>query len=309
MHINALTHATSRAADYDFTIDQSYATDPSGYNKIPELLIHPHTGHGTIPIDTQLAIGEYSEINSTDQRTTSRADFEANVGPALFKVFHSSDLSATVGLSQYQYGTGDRKAQTRQNLNLTTPISRHFTNVISYTEQNTAGPPSEPFQYLDILGGAAHNAQEVLRIYNADVYTLTLSTSTGFNRMAEPIAYQFTAHPSTRSTVIVAGDYVPGAGEGFPETNVQIATPAGRGQDIEFTTNVNWKLGERFMDKNIYFRKLIGNCYDVRAAYNEDLKSVNISLDLLSFPSRSVNTGFTTTQQAIFPQNFVGPGI
>lgn len=305
LHINALTHATSRFADYDFTIDQTDSASPSGYNKVPELVIHPHSGRGTIPFDTQLTIGQYTE--PSDSRETTRGEFDANIGPALFKVFHSSDLSITFGASQYAYGTGDLKAQTRQNVNLTTPISKHFNNVISYTEQNTAGPPAEPFQYLDVLGGAAHNAQEVLRIFNGDIYTLSLSTSTGFNHQAQPIAYQLTSHPSLRSTVIVAGSYVPGPGNGFPQTNVQIATPIGRGQDIEFTTNVNWKLGERFMNKNIYFRKLIGDCYDVRASYNEDLKAVNVSLDLLSFPSRSANFGFSTEHQAIFPQNFIAP--
>jgi hypothetical protein len=305
LHINTLTHATSRNADYDLTIDQTDAAIASGYNRVPELVIHPHTGHGVIPLDTQFTLGEYTE--PSDARETSRGEFDANVGPALFKVFHSSDLSASLGVSQYAYGTGDLKAQTRQNINLTTPISHHFNNVIMYTEQNTSGPPSEPFQYLDILGGAAHNAQEVLRIYNADFYTVTLSTATAFNHIAEPIGYQLLAHPSTRSTVIVAGSYVPGSGNGFPETNIQIATPIGRGQDIEFTTNINWKYGERFMDKNIYFRKIIGNCYDVRASYNEDLKAVNVSLDLLSFPSRTANFGFSSQQQAIFPQNFVAP--
>ena len=305
LHINTLTHATTKAADYDLTIDQTDSATPSGYNKVPELVIHPHGGHGQIPLDTQFTIGQYTE--PSDAKETTRGEFDANVGPALFKVFHSSDLSATFGASQYAYGTGDLKAQTRQNINLTTPISRHFNNVITYTEQNTAGPPTEPFQYLDVLGGAAHDAQEVLRIFNGDIYTLSLSTSTGFDRQAQPIAYQLTSHPSVRSTVIVAGAYVPGAGNGFPQTNVQIATPFGRGQDIEFTTNLNWKFGEKFMDKNIYFRKLIGNCYDVRASYNEDLKSVNVSLDLLSFPSRSASFGFSTQQQAIFPQNLVAP--
>ncbi len=304
-HINTLTHVSSHIADYDFTIDQTDATTPSGYNKVPELVIRPHTGRSNIPFNTQLTLGQYTEPRTTGNFSTSRALLDTNIGPALFKVFHSSDFSATLGASQYAYGTGDLKAQTRQNMSLTTPFSRHINNVLSYTEQNTAGPLGEPFYYLDTLGGAAHNAQDVLRIYNADIYTLSLSTSTGFDRQAQPIGYQLTSHPSTRSTVIVAGNYVPGAGNGFFLTNVQIATPIGRGQMIEFTTNVNWKTGERFMNKNIYFRKVIGNCYDITTAYNEDLKAVNVTLDLLSFPNRSANFTFASQQQAIFPQSLV----
>jgi len=305
LHLNTLTSATTKSVDYQLTVDQTDSPIPSGYNKVPELVVHPHTGHGVIPIDTQLTLGMYTE--PSDVRSTSRAAINTTFGPALFKVFRTSDLSATFGVSQYAYGTGDLKAQTLQNINLTTPINRHISNIISYQEQNLAGPQSAPFSTLDVLGGAAHTAQELLRIANGGVYTLTLSTSTAFDHTSQPISYQLSSHPSPRSTLILGGSYVPGSGQDFTSTNLQLATPFGRNQELEFTTNIDWQNHGRLEDKNVYLRRIIGNCYDIRLSYNQDLKSVNISLDLLAFPSHSANFGFASQQQAVFPQSFVLP--
>lgn len=313
LHLNSVTHATSRSADYDFTVDQTDSATPSGYNKVPEFVYHPHGGHGVIPIDTQLTLGTYHELTpitlldgtTEPGREAQRADLDVTAGPALFKVLNTSTLSATLGGSQYYYSTGDLKAQTRQTVNLTTPFGTHISNVVQYQEQNLAGPQSLPFQYLDVLGSVTHNAQETLSFSNGGIYTLTLTTGTSFDHTSQPISYQLISRPSSRSYLSVGGSYIPGMGNGFETTNLQVATPFGRDQQLEFTTNIDWKNKGRLEDKNIYFRKIVGNCYDIRLSYNQDLKAVNVSLDLLAFPSHGANFGFVSQQQAIFPQNFV----
>jgi hypothetical protein len=312
LHINSLTSATTHNADYTFTIDQTDSDSPSGYNSIPEFVFHPHTGHGTIPIDTKLTLGNYHEDETyTDAnghvipgREAGRAELAMTAGPAVFKVLKTSTFSATAGANQYYYTTGDLKAQTSQTMNLTTPITSHISNTIQYQEQNLAGPQSLPFQYLDVLGGVSHNAQETMNISNGGIYTLTLTTGTGFNHQAQPISYQLISRPSSRSYFSVGGSYLPGSGMGFYTTNIQVSTPFGRDQSLEFTSNIDWKNGARLEDKNIYFRKIVGNCYDIRVSYNQDLKAVNLSLDLLAFPSHGANFGYVSQQQAIFPQNF-----
>ncbi len=113
----------------------------------------------------------------------------------------------------------------------------------------------------------------MLRIFNGDVYSLSLSTGTDFDREAQPWLYQLTTRPSPRSALILSGSWQPGGGEGFTQTNVQLFTPFGRETDLAFTTNVNWKnagsFADKLQDKTIFYRKVIGECYDLLASYNE----------------------------------------
>ncbi len=65
LHFNTLTHVTTKGLDYDLTIDKTDSDDPSGIDKLPELLIRPHgvldPSFTALPITAQFAIGEYSE--------------------------------------------------------------------------------------------------------------------------------------------------------------------------------------------------------------------------------------------------------
>ncbi len=116
----------------------------------------PHFGfeeNTRIPIQTQLTWGYYDEPQNYTQAaiSTERIDMALTVGPALFKVFHTSDFSVGFGVDQDIYGTGDLKANVTQDLALTTPIGKHFINAITYDEQNPIGPPDVPFELLDRL--------------------------------------------------------------------------------------------------------------------------------------------------------------
>ncbi len=305
-HFNTLTHVTTAGLDYDLTIDKTDSQDPSGIDKLPELLIRPKgvldPNFTALPITAQFALGEYSEHQPqvTDAAgdmigglATQRGQAQVTFGPGVAHLL-DSDFNASVIVTQDLYGTGDEKAQIQQNASLTTPISNHFVNAITYSEQNSNGPQAEPFKTFDIIGGASHQASDVLRFFNGDIYTLTLQATTLFDRAAQPINYELNLRPSPRSSLMLGGTWIPGPGNGFPITNVQAITPLGRGADIEFATNVDWKARGRLESKNIYYRRIIGDCYELNLAYNQDLKQVTFNVLILAYPSHSASFGLAT---------------
>ncbi|MGH7708077.1 MAG: hypothetical protein ACREM6_09170 [Vulcanimicrobiaceae bacterium] len=289
-HLNTLTHLFTRRADYNLTIDKTDSSSPSGYDKVPELQILPHFLFPGIfrTLQTQVTLGNYTE--PVNHFSTSRADFNF-IYPLLFHVLGDSALSTNLTLRQDLYGTGDEKAQVTQQATLTTPVGNHIVNAITYNEQNPIGPSIVPFQLLDHLPNGYKQAAEVFRLFNGNVYALTLSTATQFNRQAQPVEYQISSHPSPRSTVNLGGAFVPGPGNGFFATNVQVISPFGFATDIAFTTNIDWKNKGRLENKTLYYHKIIGGCYEFRIGYNQDLKQVNVTVDLLAFPSYGANFG------------------
>ncbi|MBV9148235.1 MAG: LPS-assembly protein LptD [Candidatus Eremiobacteraeota bacterium] len=292
-HINTLTHWTTPAVDYQLTFDKTNATSPTGIDKMPELSIRPNAlfPHFWFPVGAQFYIGRYEQPSPFF--STSREDLALTFGPALYRLF-GSDLSASSTVEQFAYGTGDLKATVTQNMSLQTPIGRHFVNSITYNEANNNGPIAVPFQAFDILSSQnSKSAYDVLRFYNSDYYNLQLSLQTLFNRQAQPIQYQFSSRPSPRSVLLLGGSFAPGPGQGFGITNLAVSSPFGRNADIQFITDIDWKNKGRLTDKNIYYHIVIGNCYEVRVQYNENLKSVNVTLNLLAFPSHAASFGIT----------------
>ena len=205
-------------------------------------------------------------------------------------------------MRQDAYGTGDLKAQIEQQDTITSPVGKHFDNILSYSNQHVNGLGNEPFSF-DTIGGAYKNLQEVLKFYNSDVYALSLQTGTAFNRSAQPISYQLLTRPSPASSLILGGNWTPGPGFGFDRTNVQTIVPLGRNSDIQLSTFVDWKNHMRLESKTVYLRRVIGDCYEVRVAYNQDLKTVAVTLDILAFPSQGLNFGLGS-QTSIVPQSF-----
>jgi hypothetical protein len=307
LHYQTLTHLTSNALDYDLTMDRYDTTTPSNIQKEPELQIRPHSAlfpHlRTLPITGVFTLGQYQD--PTANLATSRGEAKVSIGPGLAHVL-GSDLSAQLTLQQDAYATGDLKAQIGQQATLTTPLFGHMVNTISYTESHVNGPLAEPFKSIDVLGAGNKQANDVLRLFNSNVYTLSLTATTLFNRQAQPVGYQLTARPSRRSTVLLGGSFTPGPGFGFDRTNVQIATPFGYKSDLQFSTFVDWKAHGRLESKNIYYRHVVGDCYEVRISYNQDLKQVNLSVNILAFPSRAANFGIgtATSLNSIIPQSF-----
>jgi hypothetical protein len=304
LHFNSDTHLSGNADDYDFIIDRYDATTPSGANTLPELMMRPHGSllpHllGGIPNTATFSIGEFSDPIA--DLATGRAEAQFNFGPALYHL-PIGDFNSSLDIRQDAYGTGDEKAQVAQLDNLTTPLGNHFDNILSYSNQHVNGLGNEPFTF-DTIGGAYKNLQEVFKFYNGDVYALSLQTGTAFNRSAQPIAYQLLTRPSPASSLTLGGNWTPGSGNGFDRTNLQLVTPLGRGSDIQFSTFVDWKNHMRLESKTVYLRRVIGDCYDVDVAYSQDLKTVNVTFDILAFPSQTLNFGLSQSS-AIVPQSF-----
>lgn len=305
-----LLHYTTTGADYQMEYNKTLTDQGFGINKLPEFQVRPYDffQHFIFPISAQLTFGEYSEPSGAGEPTslaTWRADAGLVLGPALAKVF-GSDFQATVNVDQYAYGTGDLKAAITQDLSLTTPIGSHIVNSITYNEANYNGPALVPFQYLDQQPTMnTSNAQDLLRIFNDDVYSVALGWATNFplDLNAQPITYQITARPSARSVVLLSGAFTPGPGLGFETTNLQLSTPFGRDAALQFVSNIQWKGPEFFADKIFYYTKVIGNCYQVRVLYSEASRALNVGLSLLSFPNQEAT--FAIGQpQGIVPSTF-----
>ncbi|MBV8489965.1 MAG: hypothetical protein JO199_05480 [Candidatus Eremiobacteraeota bacterium] len=297
-----LMHYTTTGADYQMEYNKTYTQQGYGINKIPEFQVRPYDffQHFVFPMSAQLTFGEYSQPAGTGEPqslATWRGDAGLIFGPAQAKVF-GSDLQATINVDQYAYGTGDLKAAIQQIFALTTPIGSHIVNSITYNEANYNGPALVPFQALDqqpLMNTS--NAQDLIRFFNDDVYTLSLGWATNFplNANAQPVSYQLQWRPSPRSVVLLAGSYIPGPGLGFETTNLQLSTPFGRDASIQFISDINWhsqpgSVSNEFLaNKVIYYTRTIGNCYQVQVLYAEASKSVNVGLSLLAFPNRTAS--------------------
>ena len=303
--VNDLLHWQGHGADYQLNYSKTFARQPYGINKEPELEIRPleFAPHFIFPIEPDLTVGEYNEPATPE--TTQRADLALNMGPALYKVF-GSDLSATLNVNQFYYGTGDEKANIQQNITLTTPVGNHFVNDINYNEQNFNGPGAVPFSTLDVQSNQnIHNATDIVRFFNSDIYNLTLSFADQFNAMAQPVTYQLTTKPSPRSYATFSGTWVPGPGNGFQTTNFEITTPFGRGSWLQFLGDVNYKEKSKIENKSIYYSHIVGDCYEIQLSYNENARSLNMTISLLAFPSHAATFGFSQ-QGSIVPSSFNG---
>ncbi|HET9097174.1 MAG TPA: hypothetical protein VFN37_10960, partial [Candidatus Baltobacteraceae bacterium] len=307
--VNDQLHWTSRAADYMLTFDKTYAKQPYGINKEPELQITPHLfmPHFVFPLSPTLTIGQYSEPQTPE--TTARADLGLSMGPLLYNSFLGA-FSATANVHQFAYATGDMKASISQQLTLNTPIGSHITNNISYSENNYNGPGNVPFSTLDVQSNQNTKfASDILRFFNGDVYNLNLSFNTAFNGQAQPVTYQFASRPSHRSYLALQGSFVPGSGQGFTTTNLQFSTPFGRGAWLQFMGDLDWKNKGRIENKSIYYSRIIGDCYEIQVQYNQNSRQVNVTLNLLAFPSRAAGFGINTNGGSIIPASFNGANI
>jgi len=304
-----LMQYTTAGADYQAEFDKTYSQEAVGINKIPEFNMRPTDffQHFIFPLSAELTAGEYSNPSgegAPQSLATWRVDANLVAGPIEAKVL-GSDFQGTVTVDQYAYGTGDLKAAVEQDLSLNTPISRHVVNTLTYNEANYNGPALVPFQYLDQQPTEnTKNAQDFLRLFNDDVYAFSLGWSTNFDGVALPLSYQLSARPSPRSVVMLSGSFIPGPGQGFVTTNLQLSTPFGRDASLQFVTNINWKgPGEMIADKIIYYTRTIGNCYQLLVLYNESQQAVNVGLNLLAFPTQTAvfNIG---QPQSVVPSTF-----
>jgi hypothetical protein len=312
LHIESLTDFRTAWADYTLTFDKYDGSTSGTIDREPELLVRPISDlfpHVLwLPVTAQYTAGYYYDTEA--DLGTARTDGKFQVGPVLGH-FLDSDFSGQVTVEQDLYWTGDEKADIQQQFSLTTPIWGHIVNEVQYTESHVNGPLAEPFQELDVFAQGLKQANDVLRIFNDDAYTVSLTDSTYFNREAQALGYQIALQPSSRSVLLLGGDFEPGAGEGFDRTSVQLATPFGRDSDLQISTFVDWHNHMRLEDKDIYYRHIVGNCYEIQVDYNEDLKQVSLSISLLAFPTEAANFGIgqQPSLNGIIPQSFTSTGF
>ncbi len=303
--VNDLLHWSTNAADYQLTFDKTYAQTPFSVNKEPELQVTPRVflSHFIFPIAPTLTVGMYNEPQTPE--TTSRADLGLNMGPALYNIL-GSQFSANIQVHQYAYGTGDLKASIMQQAALTSQIGTHVNNVISYNEGNFNGPGAVPFSTIDLQTSSNFkNATDSIRFYNDDVYNLSLNFSTAFNGMAQPVSYRLVTRPSSRSYVTLTGAFVPGPGQGFLPTNLQLSTPFGNGAFVQFQGDIDWKTGDRIENKSIYYSRIIGDCYQIALSYNENSRELDATINILAFPSHAATFGLTN-RGSLIPTSFNG---
>ena len=136
---------------------------------------------------------------------------------------------------------------------------------------------------------------------------MSLSFSTLFNGMAQPVSYQLTTHPSPRSYMLLTGAFIPGPGQGFNSTNAQFSTPFGRGAFLQFQGDIDWKNKARIINKSIYYSRIIGDCYQIQLSYNQNSRELNATINLLAFPSRAATFGLTN-RGSLIPSGFNGFG-
>ncbi len=300
-----LLHWASRGADYELDFDKTLAATPYGLNKEPELTIRPQEffPHLSFPIAPTFTVGEYNEPATPE--TTQRADLAFDVGPALYNIY-GNDLSATLNVDQFLYGTGDEKASIQQTLDLTSPIGRHMVNNVTYDEENFNGPGTVPFSTIDLQDTPnTKTANDILRIFNGDVYDLSLSYSTLFEPQAQPISYVLTTRPSPRSYATISGTFNPGPGNGFYTTNFQTITPFGRDSWINFAGDFNWKEDGRIENKSIFYSHIIGGCYEFQLQYNQSASTVNLAVFILAFPTQAAEFQLNSSG-TVLPSSFNG---
>jgi hypothetical protein len=309
LHLNSLTHLFTKFADYNLTYDKTnYTESPYGYNSEPQLQILPHYNIPWLPWQPQIQFtaGLYTEPQNAF--SAGRAEFYYSQ-PIFLKVFGNSDFSGNYSIRQDWYSTGDEKAFAMQNAALNTPIGSNIVNSITYNEQNPIGPADVPFQLLDHLSGGAHGAQDTIRFFDRDLFSVSLSSGTDFDRQAQPISYQITSRPTLLSYLSIGGFWQPGPGQGFGTTNVQLVTPFGYDTSLQISTNINWKVNgpAKLADRNVYINKIIGKCYSLQLAYNQDLKQFFFTVTILAFPSQGLGGGIGLgggQSSSILPQNF-----
>lgn len=179
-------------------------------------------------------------------------------------------------------------------------------NNVTYNEENFNGPGTVPFSTIDLQDTPnTKTANDILRIFNGDVYDLSLSYSTLFEPQAQPVSYVLTMKPSPRSYATFSGTWNPGPGNGFDTTNFQTITPFGRDSWLQFAGDLNWKEDGRIENKSIFYSHIIGNCYEFQIQYNQSASTVNFAVFILAFPTQAAEFQLNSSGN-VLPSSFNG---
>lgn len=305
-------HYTARAFDADL-VTQTLHGDTSinnagaitttpvlGFQKVPELTVRgrPFTIPSLrLPISVTLIDGVYND--AFDNFVTSRQELNAQLGSAVYRIGNSATVTATANLRQDSYGTGDLRGAIGEQYSLQKFFGQHADDTLSYSSQSVRG--FTPLQSFDLLTGF-DQFNDVLNVYNGSYYRFTASTNYDFrNKFLGSINYQLNVTPSPLASLILGDSYDP-HGTGYGPLNITLSTPLGRNDYLQFLGNYDFRL-HGLQGQNYFLTHTVNDCYQIRIAYRQPLHEVDLSINLLAFPSQGVNFGLNG-RASILPQNF-----
>jgi len=307
------THFTGRTFDADL-IDQTNhgvqtttdalgnttRTPVIGLNKVPELTIRTRQfqlDRFRLPLSFTFINGLYDD--EYDKVYTTRVEGDLQLGSAFYRIGQNGSFNATATLREDAYGTGDLQGALIQQYNLQEFFGRHFDNTLSYSSQSVRGfTPLVSFDRLTSSEGVS----DIFDVYNGSIYRLTASANYDFqHRFLSPINYQLNILPNPYASVSLGESYDP-HGTGYSPLAVSLATPLGRNDYFEFAGFYDFK--QHGVQGGTYFlQHTVGDCYQVRIAYRQPLREVDISFNLLAFPSETAGFGINA-QGPILPTSF-----
>ena len=314
---NTDTHVSARSFDADLVISTNHGTQTNnignpfspevttpviGIQRVPELTIRARPFEIQslrLPMSATLIDGIYDD--GYDRIETSRLDFNAQLGPGIYRIGESALINASVTLHQDAYGTGDLLGAIGYQATLQNFLGHHADNTLLYTAQSVRG--FTPMPSLDRLFGA-DQISEVLNVYNSSYYRFTASTNYNFtSKFLGTINYQLNVNPSPYAFVSLGTTYDP-HGTGYSPLVMSFATPLSHFDYLEFSGDYNFQQ-HALEGQNYYLTHNVSDCYVVRVAYHQPLKEVDISLALLAFPTQSASFGINNNGP-IIAQGFGG---
>ncbi len=295
------THLTAHSFDADLVIstnhgqqingigtDMETSTPVIGIQRVPELSIRARPfqiSNLRLPVSAALIDGIYDD--GYDNIETSRLDFNAQLGPGIYRIGDEAVINAGATVHQDAYGTGDLQGALGFQGTLQNFFGHHADNTLIYTDQSVRG--YTPMPSLDKLTGS-NQISEVLNVYNASFYRFTASTNYDFTtKFLSTINYQLTVDPSPYSFINLGTSYDP-HGTGYSPLVISLAAPVTRTDYVQFSGDYDFQQ-HSLQGQNWYLTHTVSNCYVVRIAYLQPLKEVDVSLALLAFPGQTASFG------------------
>jgi hypothetical protein len=308
------TRYSARAFDADLVVStdhgQTSISGPSqtltnpviGLQRVPELTLRSRPFNITnlrMPVQITLIDGVYDD--QYDNVTTSRHEINGQLGSAIYRIGDSATLNVQAGVRQDLYGTGDERGAITEQFSLQKFFGRHADNTLAYQDQSVRG--YTPMRSFDLLSGF-DQINDVLNVYNGSAYRFTASTNYDFkNKYLGSINYQLSVLPTVYSSLLLGDSYDPHGG-GYGPLNITMSTPLGRNDYLQFLGNYDFKL-HGLEGQNYFLTHNVNDCYQIRIAYRQALHELDISVNLLAFPTQALNFGLTGT--SLLPQSFGSP--
>jgi hypothetical protein len=299
--LNLDTHVSARSFDADLLTSTNHGFQTSGIGtpfetttpvigiqRVPELTLRARPfliSSLRLPVSLTLVDGIYDD--EYDNIETTRYEANAQLGPALLKVGNSALLNASATIRQDAYGSGDLLGSINEQVSLQQFFGRHADNTLSYSAASVRG--YTPLPSLDRQFGF-DQINEALNIYNASIYRFTAFTSYDFrNKFLSIVNYQLNVQPNPYSLVTLGTSYDP-HGTGYSPLAITLATPLSHNDYFQFSGNYDFKL-HGLQGQNYFLSHTVNDCYQVRVAYLQPLKEVDLSVSLLAFPGESATFG------------------